>query len=181
MVNKPTQPITRELLATKTLAELRRVYHTLSDKDGSKLNRDELEEYIYLEMNPTIKKVKTMTDKKTYTPNEIAKAHGISPVSVRKIVRSLFKKPEGEQWALTEDQVAKILQVRKENAAKAAENRAHSVERLKEWRAAHPKEAKKAPTKEADKAAPDKASTKPVAKPAAAATKKPAVKKAPAK
>ena len=182
MVNK-TQPITRELLKSKTLTELRRVYHTLSDKDGSKLNREQLEDYIYLEMNPTIKKVTQMTDKKTFTPNEIAKAHGISPSAVRKIVRGLFKKPAGEQWQLSEADVAKVLQVRKENLAKAAENRSHSIERLKEWRASHPKEraeaianAKKA--REEAKKAEGKEVAKPTSKPAA---KKAAVKKAAAK
>lgn len=156
-----TPPITWELLHAKPLPELRKAYHTLSDKDGNNLSRQQLEDFIYRELNPQLfKKVNTkMTEKTTFTPKEIAKQHGISPTALRRILRKNFKKPEGGNWSLPASDVDKLLKLYKEEKARAAESRSHNIERLKAAR-------------EAKKAAQAKA-------PATATTKAPA--KAPAK
>lgn len=142
MVNHTkTPPITRELLRGKTLAELRKAYHTLSDENGNNLTRQQLEDYIYKELNPQlfIKVNKNMTEKTTFTPKDIAKEHGISPVSLRKILRKNFKKPAEGNWNLSTQDVEKLLKLYKEERERAAESKSHNIERLKAAR-----EAKKA-------------------------------------
>ena len=155
-----TPPITWELLQAKPLAELRKAYHTLSDENGDNLNRQQLMDYIYKKLNPEITyKVKNnMTENKMYTPKEIAKEKGISPVALRKILRGNFKKPAEGGWKLSSADVEKLLKLYKEDRERAAESKSHNIERLKAAR-----EAKKAAATTA---------AKPVATKTAAKTKK---------
>lgn len=160
MVNQTktkTPPITRELLQAKTLTELRKAYHTLSDENGNNLTRQQLEDYIYKELNPQlfIKVNNKMTEKTTFTPKDIAKEHGISPTALRRILRKNFKKPEGGNWALSTAEVEKLLKLYKEERERAAESKSHNIERLKAAREA--KKAAQAKSAEAPKKAPAKA------------------------
>ena len=157
MVNhSKTPPITRELLHTKLLSELREAYHTLSEQDGTNLTRQQLEDYIYRELNPQlfIKVNNTMTEKNTFTPKEIAKEHKISPIALRKILRKNFKKPEGGNWSLSASDVEKLLKLYQEERERAAESKSHNIERLKAAREAKKaaQAAKEAPAKKASPA-----------------------------
>ena len=160
MNHSKTPSITRELLQAKPLSELRKAYHTLSDKNGNDLSRQQLEDYIYKELNPQLftKVNNKMTEKTTFTPKEIAKQHGISPTALRRVLRKNFKKPEGGNWGLSAPEVEKLLKLYKEERERAAESRSHNIERLKAAR-----EAKKAA--QANKA-PAKAPAAKTAKPA---------------
>ena len=160
-------PITRENLHSKSISVLKEVYHTLSEKDGSNLNRQQLEDYVYKELNSPIIKVNNMTTdtkskKETFTPKDIAKEHKISPIALRKILRKNFKKPEGGNWNLSSSDVEKLLKLYDEERKRAAESKSHNIERLKAAREAKKvaQAAKGAPVKTTDKAPSEKPAKK---------------------
>lgn len=164
VVPENKQLITKEFLDTKDTDELRKVYHTLTSKEGESLTRNNLINEIYQQFNKgeekmvenkkeTVKKApvkkEAINDGKK-TPKEIAAEAGVSAGSIRKAIRSVFGKSKEGNWRLDDKQIKQVMveyeKQRKEAAAKRAE-------RMKELQAKRQAKAEK-------KAAPAKAPAK---------------------
>lgn len=132
--------INLELLESKTIEELKKVYFLYTGKKDLNNKQDLIDKILEIESQP-LRRVKNMTEEKKVkqtgkSVKEVAWENKLSPAVLRKVVRSLYGKSQEGNWSLSPDMVKKVLVAYQEKLKKAKENRMANLERLKKAREA---------------------------------------------
>lgn len=133
-------PITYNFLNKKSEEDLYKAYKTLEGPEKNP-SKEEMIKFILTNLNRKEEKM-VKENKQGLTPKEFANDNNISPTVVRKLLRSLFGKTEGN-WSIDEEMGEKILSEYERMKEKAKENRAKNIENLKKAREAKVQKSKK--------------------------------------